>query len=473
MAGLILMFGGPLKVRDKIQIGDLLGEVKTIGFRASTVRTFQGAEVIVPNAMLIADQVINWTMSDQKRRIEIDIGVQYGSDPDHIISLLREIGRAHPNVMKEPPADALFIRHGESSLDFQLLAWVSFDDSATVRSELRIAVNKRLTDEKIGIPYPQRDLNLVSIDAKAADVLRGLPSKPAKTDGTGVQPAPVKEPEPARAKLPEALEQGLQDEWPSKGTSRTKPRLANRNALGCVRNATTGCAPFENAHQPQQVLEPKLEVVGMDFASRGGMDVGDAEPAFPLRIVGDVPPVVRRHRVQRSHDGTTPTAFRASAAGIAEAKAGASEEAVAVEAATTARAAVWGRAMKAAARTTAGVRPTLVGSFGGAGGEPGSAGESGSGGESGGDGGKSGDGGEPAVAPAAPVAVADLQPVQGAAASPEVADLQPVRGAAASPEVADLQVASRTAEVAAPPAAMVVASEVPEAKWVNDPTCRC
>ncbi|HVR18111.1 MAG TPA: mechanosensitive ion channel domain-containing protein, partial [Polyangiaceae bacterium] len=210
VAGLILMFGGPLKVRDKIQIGDLLGEVKTIGFRASTVRTFQGAEVIVPNAMLIADKVINWTMSDQKRRIEIDIGVQYGSDPDHIIALLREIGRAHPNVMKEPPPDALFLRHGESSLDFQLLAWVSFDDSATIRSELRIAIDKRLNEEKIGIPFPQRDLNLVSIDSKAADALRGLPSKPAKPAGAGDAPARVpEEPEPAPeapARVPEEPE---------------------------------------------------------------------------------------------------------------------------------------------------------------------------------------------------------------------------------------------------------------------------
>ena len=108
-----------------------MGEVSTIGFRASTVRTLQGAEVIVPNATLIADQVINWTLSDQKRRIEIDIGVQYGSDPVTTSSRsCAKSGDAHPKVLKEPPADALFIRHGESSLDFQLLAWVGFDDYA-------------------------------------------------------------------------------------------------------------------------------------------------------------------------------------------------------------------------------------------------------------------------------------------------------------------------------------------------------
>jgi small-conductance mechanosensitive channel len=70
IAGLLLLFGGPIKVGDKIQFGELTGEVRSIGFRASTVRTWLGAEVIVPNAKLIADQVINWTLSDQRRRLE-------------------------------------------------------------------------------------------------------------------------------------------------------------------------------------------------------------------------------------------------------------------------------------------------------------------------------------------------------------------------------------------------------------------
>ncbi|HEY0468156.1 MAG TPA: mechanosensitive ion channel domain-containing protein, partial [Polyangiaceae bacterium] len=116
IAGLLLLFGGPIKVGDKIQIGDLIGEVRSIGFRASTVRTGQGAEVIVPNAKLIADQVINWTLSDQRRRVEIDIGVAYGSDPEYVIALLAEIGRAHPKVLSEPSAAAIFLRHAESTL---------------------------------------------------------------------------------------------------------------------------------------------------------------------------------------------------------------------------------------------------------------------------------------------------------------------------------------------------------------------
>jgi len=177
IAGLLLLFGGPIKVGDKIQMGDLIGEVRSIGFRASTVRTGQGAEVIVPNAKLIADQVINWTMSDQKRRLEIDIGVAYGTDPERVLGLLIEIGRAHPMVLREPAASAIFVRHGTNSLDFQLQAWVIFDDSVTVRSELTVAINKRFVQEKIDIPFPQQDLHLASIQPEILQELRAIPNK--------------------------------------------------------------------------------------------------------------------------------------------------------------------------------------------------------------------------------------------------------------------------------------------------------
>lgn len=176
-AGLILLFGGPVKVRDKIQIGDLVGEVRTIGFRSSTMRTLEGAEVIVPNSKLIEDQLINWTLSDQKRRLSIEIGVEYGTDPVRVLALLREIGRAHPKVLKDPPADALFVRH-DTALVFQLLAWVGFDDYAHVRSELTTSINQRFTEEKLGLPSPDPALNLVAITPEVANALSAVASKP-------------------------------------------------------------------------------------------------------------------------------------------------------------------------------------------------------------------------------------------------------------------------------------------------------
>jgi len=151
VSGLLLLFGGGIKVRDKIQVGDLTGEVLTIGFRSSTVRT-HGAEVIVPNSKLLADQVINWTMSDQKRLIEIHISVDYASDPERVLKMLEEVGRSHEQVLADPPVRAAFLEHGESSLDFQLLAWASYDDHDTVRSELTLALNKRLVQHNIAAP---------------------------------------------------------------------------------------------------------------------------------------------------------------------------------------------------------------------------------------------------------------------------------------------------------------------------------
>jgi potassium efflux system protein len=171
VGGLILLFGRFIKVGDKIQLADLMGEVRSIGFRASTVRTWQGAEVIVPNSKLISDQVINWTLSDQKRRIELEVGVAYGTDPERVIALLREVGQSNAKVLADPPVVVFFTKHGDSALVFELRAWVTFDDFAPVSSELTVAMNKRLVAEGIEIPFPQRDLNLRTIAPEVAEAL--------------------------------------------------------------------------------------------------------------------------------------------------------------------------------------------------------------------------------------------------------------------------------------------------------------
>lgn len=163
VAGLLLLFGGPIKIRDKIQVGDLTGEVLSIGFRSSTVRTQQGAEVIVPNSKLITDQVINWTMSDRKRRLELTVSVEHGSDPRQVMRLLEEVGRSHAKVLAEPPPQAMFLQRN-GPLEFQLQAWVTFDDYASVRSDLTLAINERLAKEQIEVPSLSSDVNVINID---------------------------------------------------------------------------------------------------------------------------------------------------------------------------------------------------------------------------------------------------------------------------------------------------------------------
>jgi small-conductance mechanosensitive channel len=160
-SGLILMLERPINVGDQIDVGGVVGEVRRIGVRSSTIRTGQGAEVIVPNADLASKQVINWTLSDRARRYEIDVGVAYGSDPAQVLRLLESAAAAVPEVQQIPPPHALFTGFGDSSLDFRLFAWVaSVDVGLQAQNGLRMAVLRLLSEAGIEIPFPQRDLHI-------------------------------------------------------------------------------------------------------------------------------------------------------------------------------------------------------------------------------------------------------------------------------------------------------------------------
>jgi len=162
VSGLILLFERPIQVGDSVQLGTLTGEVKRIGIRSSTVRTFEGAEVIVPNASLVSDQVTNWTLSDRMRRIDLDIGIAYGTDPKRVIDLLSAVARANPGVLPDPAPIVLFLGFGDSALNFQLRAWTArFEEWLRTRSELGVAVQAALKAEGIDIPFPQRDVRIV------------------------------------------------------------------------------------------------------------------------------------------------------------------------------------------------------------------------------------------------------------------------------------------------------------------------
>ena len=165
VSGLILLFERPIQVGDTVQLGDTLGEVRRIGIRSSTLRTFDGAEVVIPNARFVSDEFVNWTLSDRNRRIEIPVGVAYGSDPERVIALLLDVANAHPDIMSNPEPSALFLRFGDSSLDFLLRAWTGRSETwREVASQLAIAINRALGEAGIVIPFPQRDLHLRSVD---------------------------------------------------------------------------------------------------------------------------------------------------------------------------------------------------------------------------------------------------------------------------------------------------------------------
>ena len=129
VSGLILLFERPLHVGDTIEVGDISGEVRRIGIRASTVRTFRGADIVVPNADLVTKQMTNWTLSDKLRRIDLTVGVNYGANPEKVIRILVEVAKAHPDVLQAPAPSAFFNGYGESSINFELMAWTDkFND---------------------------------------------------------------------------------------------------------------------------------------------------------------------------------------------------------------------------------------------------------------------------------------------------------------------------------------------------------
>ncbi len=165
VSGVILLFEREVQIGDIIEVGSLMGTVKSMGIRSSHVRTFEGADVIVPNGQLISKEVVDWTLSDKSRRIEIISGVAYGSDVHLVKKLLMQIIDEHPDVKPDPAPLVLFNGMGESSLDFRLLFWTAnFEEWLRIRSEVVFAIHDVLNENGITIPFPQRDLHLKTVD---------------------------------------------------------------------------------------------------------------------------------------------------------------------------------------------------------------------------------------------------------------------------------------------------------------------
>jgi len=175
VSGLILMFERPIQPGDVVEVGGTSGKVREIGMRATTLSTFEGADVVVPNGMLLSDKLINWTLSDMDRRIDVNVGVAYGTDPRKVLALLMEVTASTEGIATEPAPTVLFVGFGTSSLDFAIRAWTNnFGDWVKIRSNLTVRVYDALLGAGIEIPFPQQDLHVRSVAPAAATVLAGL-----------------------------------------------------------------------------------------------------------------------------------------------------------------------------------------------------------------------------------------------------------------------------------------------------------
>ena len=166
VSGFVILFERPVKVGDRIQVGDVAGDVMDISARATTVRTNDNISIIIPNSEFITEKVINWSHSDRIVRLQIPVGVAYKSDPEDVRAVLLKVAESHPGILKSPAPDVVFEEFGDSALKFILRVWTSqyIALPLVLRSDLNFAIKKELNQAGIEIPFPQRDLHIRSSD---------------------------------------------------------------------------------------------------------------------------------------------------------------------------------------------------------------------------------------------------------------------------------------------------------------------
>jgi small-conductance mechanosensitive channel len=184
ISGLILLFERPVKIGDTVSINDQWGTITSIGLRSTVIETLDRAEVIVPNSELIAEKVTNWTHTSSVSRIVLPVGVAYGTPLEDVLAILLKVAQEHAEVLNNPAPTAIFTGFGDSSIDFELRAWIAdINQRLKVRSELGLAIDTYFRAAGIVIPFPQRDLHLQSIEPTLKQALPGTrkrTQKPAK-----------------------------------------------------------------------------------------------------------------------------------------------------------------------------------------------------------------------------------------------------------------------------------------------------
>jgi small-conductance mechanosensitive channel len=177
VSGLILMFERPIQPGDVVEISGTSGTVRTIGMRATTLTTFDGADVVVPNGSVLSEKLLNWNLMDMDRRFEIVFGVAYGTDPKRVLELVMEVTKATPGVTDNPEPVVQLSAMGAHSLDFTIRAWThDFAAWGQIRSDLIVRIYDAIIAAGIQIPFPQQDLHLRSISADAAAALSRTPA---------------------------------------------------------------------------------------------------------------------------------------------------------------------------------------------------------------------------------------------------------------------------------------------------------
>ena len=164
ISGLIILFEKPVKIGDRIEVDDIVGNIVKISARSTTIINNDNIAVVVPNSDFINGKVINWSLNDRNVRFNFPVGVSYNEDPQKVKAILLDVAKNNSGVLKNPPPDVLFSDYGDSSLDFILRVWTfEYSDKPMVlKSQLYYAIFEKFKEHGVEIPFPQRDIHFKS-----------------------------------------------------------------------------------------------------------------------------------------------------------------------------------------------------------------------------------------------------------------------------------------------------------------------
>jgi len=174
LSGIILLFERPIQVGDVVEINGIWGTVSKINVRATQVKTYDNADLIIPNSDFVSRQLTNWSFKDARVRRTITVGVAYGSDTERVRDTLLNIAANNSSVYRRPQPEVLFSDFGEYALIFKLRVWAHINYFLNVETDIRFEINEKFRELGIHIPYPQRDVYLKAGDADMPD----LPQEP-------------------------------------------------------------------------------------------------------------------------------------------------------------------------------------------------------------------------------------------------------------------------------------------------------
>jgi len=170
ISGIIILFERPVRIGDRIAVGDVEGDVVRIGARSTTVLTNDNIDIIIPNSKLITENVVNWTHSERKVRFRIPVTVASNVDIRKVEQALLEAAKNVPEVLETPEPGVRFLEFGQNGLEFELRAWTTtlVHRRGKFTSEMNFAIYDKLKEHEIEVPYPQRDIHIRSgtIDLK-------------------------------------------------------------------------------------------------------------------------------------------------------------------------------------------------------------------------------------------------------------------------------------------------------------------